>query len=279
VNAFLAARAIPGVEVVELDRYRRTIHLNGQQGTIEVSPTSGTDSLAATIRFPDSEAVPSIARRIRRLFDLDADVTAIAARLRADRTLARLVEARPGLRVPGSWDGFELAVRAILGQQITVGGARRLLGQLVEAHGQPLGGHDEGDDRGLTTVFPTAVRVAEADLSHLGMPRARAASLSELAAAVVSDPDLFRRDASLDVAIARLTSLRGVGEWTAQYIALRAMREPDAFPASDVGLLRALTAANGKRPTPAAILTRAEAWRPWRAYAAQHLWTSLVAGD
>jgi AraC family transcriptional regulator of adaptative response / DNA-3-methyladenine glycosylase II len=275
---FLAARAIPGIEVVGHDRYRRTIDLGGRHGTIEVAPARGRDALATTIRFPDPRALPTIVRRIRRVFDLGADVGVIAAQLGADPALAPLVRARPGLRVPGAWDGFELAVRAILGQQITVSGARRLIGRLVDAHAEPLRTVDGGDIPGLAAVFPRPERLAQSDLSLLGMPRARAAAVSGLAAATAADPELFDRDASLEAAVARLTTLPGVGDWTAQYVALRALREPDAFPAADVGLLRALTGSDGLRPTAAAVLARAEAWRPWRAYAAQHLWTSLAAG-
>jgi AraC family transcriptional regulator of adaptative response / DNA-3-methyladenine glycosylase II len=273
ITDFLAARAIPGVEVVEHDRYRRTIALNGRHGTIAVGVEKGRDALTATIDFPDPRALPSIERRIRRLFDLGADVGVIAAHLDPDPLLAPLVRSRPGLRVPGAWDGFELAVRAIIGQQITVTGARRLIGRLVEAHGEPLMQRDDG----LTTVFPTPERLSQVDLTALGMPAARAGAIVGLAAAATADPDLFRRDPSLGESITRLTALPGIGEWTAQYIAMRALREPDAFPAADVGLLRALTGANGLRPTPAAVLIQAEAWRPWRAYAAQHLWTSLAA--
>lgn len=275
---FLSARAIPGVEVVEDDRYRRTIDLNGRHGMIEIARASGRDALAATIRSPDPRALPTIVRRIRRVFDLGADVGVITAQLAADPMLAPLVRSRPGLRVPGAWDGFELAVRAILGQQITVSGARRLIGRLVDVHGAPLDAAAAGDVHGLTTAFPMPARLAGADLAPLGMPGARATAISGMAAATVADPDLFRRDGSLDAAIARLTTLPGIGEWTAQYIALRALREPDAFPAADVGLLRAMERQDGVRPTPSAALAHAEAWRPWRAYAAQHLWTSLGAG-
>ena len=279
INDFLAARAIPGIEVVEDNRYRRTIELGGRHGTIEVRPAPVGDFLTATIRFPDPEAVPEIVRRIRRVFDLDADVRAIAAHLAVDPLLGRLVAARPGLRVPGAWDSFELAVRAMLGQQITVSGARRLIGRLVELHGEPFRERAAGDDRGLSAVFPTPKRVAAADLAVLRMPRARATAISRMAAVAATDADLFRPDGSLDDAIARLTALPGVGDWTAHYIAMRGLRQPDAFPAADVGLLRAMTGPDGLRPTPAALIARAEAWRPWRAYAAQHLWTEIsVAG-
>jgi len=275
---FLAARAIPGVEVVEDERYRRTIEVDGRHGTIEVTPGGGGDTLTATIRFPDASAVPTIVGRIRRVFDLDTDVGLISAHLASDPVLAPLVAARPGLRVPGAWDGFELAVRAMLGQQITVRGARLLIGRLVEAHGEPLRSPSGAEAPGLSMVFPTTERVASADLARLGMPHARAAAISGMAAVAGRDPDLFPPDGSLDAAIARLTALPGVGDWTAHYIAMRALREPDAFPAADVGLLRAVAGPDGRRPTPAALLTRAERWRPWRAYAAQHLWTELAGG-
>lgn len=267
---FLTARAIPGVEVVEVDRYGRTIEIDGVHGTVEVARLPGRDALSATIRIPSVRALPAIVARIRRVFDLGADVGAIAGQLAEDGDLAPLIAARPGLRVPGAWDGFELAVRAILGQQITVTGARTLAGKLVDEYGQPIA----TGTAGLTSVFPRPERLATADLAALGMPGARGAALSSLAAAAAADPQLFDRDQDLDAAVERLKALPGIGEWTAQYIAMRVLREPDAFPAADIGLLRAMTGPDGVRPTPAALLARAEAWRPWRAYAAQHLWTA-----
>ncbi len=275
--AFLAARAIAGVESVDAGRYRRTIAIDGVHGTVDVAPIAGRDALAATIRFPNVRALPNIIARIRRVFDLAADVGAITRQLADDRVLAPLVQARPGLRVPGAWDGFELAVRAVLGQQITVTAARRLAGKLVAAHGEPLAPGVADPDSDLTMVFPTPARLAEASLATLGMPRARAATLAALATAAAGDARLFERGEDLDASIARLRALPGIGEWTAQYVAMRALREPDAFPAADIGLLRALAAVDGTRPTPGALLARAEPWRPWRAYAAQHLWTSDAA--
>lgn len=271
---FLAARAIAGMEVVEADRYRRTVEIDGEHGTIEVQPRAGKPALTATIRFANVKALPAIVARIRRVFDLGADVAGIQTHLAQDPSLAPLIAKRPGLRVPGAWDGFEIAVRAVLGQQITVVAARRLAAKLVAAYGEPLADAAESRHAGLTTAFPRPERLAGADLARLGMPRARAATLTSLAASAAREPGLFRADPDLDQAIARLRALPGVGEWTAQYIALRALREPDAFPAADIGLLRAMADADGVRPSPAALLQRAEAWRPWRAYAAQHLWTS-----
>jgi AraC family transcriptional regulator of adaptative response / DNA-3-methyladenine glycosylase II len=271
---FLARRAIPGVESVVSERYRRTIALDGRHGTIEITPAAGRHALAATIRFPRVQALPAIVGRIRRLFDLGADVAAITAQLAADASLAPLVAARPGLRVPGAWDGFETAVRAIIGQQITVVAARRIAGDLVATHGEPLDPSVAEAAPELTAVFPDARRLAAADLSRLPMPRARSTAIGAVAAAVATDPALLALDRGLDDTVARLRALPGVGEWTAQYIALRALRQPDAFPAADIGLLRAMADATGTRPTPAALLARAESWRPWRAYAAQHLWTA-----
>ncbi len=273
---FLAARAIPGVEVVEPCRYLRSMDIDGCHGTVEVAPSTRRNALVATICFAAVRALPAIVERIRRVFDLGADVGTITAQLAEDPRLAPLIAARPGLRVPGAWDGFELAVRAILGQQITIGAARRLAAKLVAAHGEPAA----FDAPGLSAVFPRPERLAAAgpvSLASLGMPRARAAALVALARAAAADPHLFDADGDLDTAVARLRSLPGIGAWTAQYIAMRALREPDAFPAADVGLLRAMVGAGGARPSPAALLARAEAWRPWRAYAAQHLWTSGVA--
>jgi AraC family transcriptional regulator of adaptative response / DNA-3-methyladenine glycosylase II len=270
---FLSLRAIPGIEVVSPRRYARTIGLGGDAGTLIVEPRAG-DRLAVTVSFPRLDALPTIIARVRAVFDLAADPQAIAEHLRADPVLAPLVAASPGLRVPGAWDGFELAVRAILGQQITVVAATKLAGRIVRAWGEPLPSTDRSID-GLTHVFPTAERLAHADIAALGMPRSRGAALNGMAATVRDDPRIFGPQRGLDEAIAQLKGLAGVGEWTAQYIAMRQLREPDAFPAADVGLMRALAGPGGLRPTPAQLLERAERWRPWRAYAALHLWTSL----
>ena len=269
--AFLAPRAIPGVELVEDGVYRRTIGLAGAAGTIAVSRT-GADQLLVAVRFPKLSALAEIIARVRAVFDLAADPLAINEHLAKDPTLAPLIAARPGLRVPGAWDGFEIGVRAILGQQITVAAAIRLAGRITAEHGEHL---PEALRRpGLTTVFPTPKRLAAADLSTLPLPRARSKALSAMAAAADADPSLFSPLADLPAAIARLRTLPGIGEWTAQYIAMRQLREPDAFPAADIGLMRALAGPDGARPTPQQLLARAEAWRPWRAYAALHLWAA-----
>ncbi len=267
VLEFLRRRAIPGIERVADGSYSRTIQLGGRQGIVSVQPAEA-NSLRASIRFPRLSALPVIIARLRRVFDLAADPVSISAHLAKDPALAPLVAKRPGLRVPGAWDGFELAIRAVLGQQITVPAAIRLAGRLVAAHGAPLG----VPDRDLTHVFPLAGALATADLTSLGMPRSRAATLSAVAAAVVADPGIFSAARGLDEAVERLRAIPGIGEWTAHYIALRQLREPDAFPAADVGLVRAFAELEGRRRSARELADRAERWRPWRAYAAQHLW-------
>jgi AraC family transcriptional regulator of adaptative response / DNA-3-methyladenine glycosylase II len=270
---YLQARAIPGVEVVENDAYQRTVEIDGFTGSVEVIHLPQRESLGVTIRFPSVRSLPAIVTRVRRVFDLGADIETIDAHLSLDPLLAPLVARRPGLRAPGGWDGFELAVRAILGQQISVAAARRLAGELVALHGDPVSKVYASHSR-LSHVFPTAKRLAAAESIGLRMPRTRQLSLQAMAEAAAADPNLFRPFGTIEDAIVRLRTIRGVGEWTAQYIALRALRETDAFPASDIGLLRGAATMDGARSSAASLLNRAESWRPWRAYAAQHLWAA-----
>ncbi len=275
ILAFLRARAIPGIEMVSSGRYARTISIGDQRGVLVVEP-AGKNCLTAIVRFPNLKNLPAIIARVRRVFDLAADPVAIGAHLGQDPLLAPLVAARPGLRVPGAWDGFELAARAILGQQITVSAATGLAGKLVAYYGNKIG-DPAALDQGLTHVFPTPQQLVGVDLAAIGMPKARRTALASLAAAVVADPLIFGPRRSLEDAVAQLRSLAGVGEWTAQYIAMRELREPDAFPAADIGLMRAMSDASGVRPSPAELRAHAERWRPWRAYAALHLWASEPA--
>lgn len=270
---FLRARAIPGVEVIENNCYRRTVEIGRSVGSVAVSHLPKKNSLSVTIHFPNVQSLPAILTRVRRVFDVGADIETIDGHLANDSWLAPLVARRPGLRAPGGWDGFELAVRAILGQQISVAAARRLAGQLVVLHGKPLPG-DLEHHPDLTHTFPTAKRLASTESLGLGMPAARIKTLKALAKAATDDPNLFHPLGTIEEAISRLRTIPGIGEWTAQYIALRAIRETDAFPGSDIGLLRGAAKVDGAPATPASLLHRAEAWRPWRAYAAQHLWAA-----
>ncbi len=271
--AYLEARAIPGVEVVVNRCYQRTVEIDGSVGFVEVVHLPQQQSVGVAIHFPRVRSLPAIVARVRRLFDTGADIETIDAHLSRDVVLAPLVAQRPGLRAPGGWGGFELAVRAVLGQQVSVAAARRLAGELVVRHGKALRGARDSHP-GLSYVFPTAESLARTESIGLGMPSARRASLKALAEAAVADGNLFRPFGTIEEAITRFRSIPGVGEWTAQYIALRALREPDAFPASDAGLLRGAALVDGKRSSPYSLLKRAECWRPWRAYAAQHLWAA-----
>jgi AraC family transcriptional regulator of adaptative response / DNA-3-methyladenine glycosylase II len=270
---FLKARAIDGVEWIEGETYCRTVLQDGLTGSVEIRHRPAQASLEATIRFPSVHALPGIIARIRRVFDLGVDVGAIGAHLAQDPLLAPLIAERPGLRAPGGWDGFELAVRAVLGQQVTVAAARKLAGRLAQICGTPLRA-EQLHRPALHLAFPTAAQVAAADLSAIGMPGARRDALAALAQAALQDPSLFEPQGTVEETVARLRAIRGIGEWTAHYIALRAVRETDAFPASDIGLLRGAAIRVGVRPSPARLQDRAETWRPWRAYAAQHLWAA-----
>ena len=271
--AFLAARATPGVEAVRDGVYRRTLRVGAAAGWVEIAAVPGSAALCVRLRPADGAAALAVVEAARRLADLGADPHAIGAHLRADGVLRPLVAARPGLRVPGAWDPFELAVRAVVGQQVTVRGATTLIGRVVARCGVRV---DLADD--LTHLFPTPVAVATADLAGIGMPGARVAALQALAAAVAEGRVQLDAARGLDDVVARLTALPGIGAWTAQYIAMRGLGEPDAFPHGDLGLRAAF--GNGAGPVTAALLERAaEAWRPWRAYAAMHLWRSLGDSD
>lgn len=271
--AFLAARAIAGVEHVADGRYTRVIELAGALGSIAVSDCPARSALRVEVRFPRLSALPAILARVRHVFDLGSDPRTIARELSRDPVLAPLLAARPGLRVPGAWDGFEVAVRGILGQQITVRAATTLAARLVASLGRPLEG--EGLEPALTHAFPAPQHFQLAQLETLGMPRARAAALFGLANAVQAAPHLFDSGQELTPAVARFTQLPGIGAWTAQYIALRALGQSDAFPVGDIGILRALARLDGgERLPPKQLLARAEAWRPWRAYAVLHLWSA-----
>jgi AraC family transcriptional regulator, regulatory protein of adaptative response / DNA-3-methyladenine glycosylase II len=267
---FLALRAVPGVEQVSGQRYARTIHAPGGPGLIELTlpgparPGARAEPRHVLLRarLPGLRGVGRVVSRCRQLLDLDADACAIDDVLADDELLAPLVAGRPGLRVPGSYDGFELAVRAVLGQQVSVSAARTLAGRLAGRFGTRL----ELPDGVPSVLFPGAAELAEADLSGLGLTTARQATLRALAAAAASGEIELDHGADPEQTAARLAALPGIGPWTISYILMRAVGDPDAFPASDLGVRRALASLGG-------TVARADRWRPWRAYAAVHLWT------
>jgi AraC family transcriptional regulator, regulatory protein of adaptative response / DNA-3-methyladenine glycosylase II len=267
---FLSRRATPGVERVDEQGYGRVIRTDAGPAVIEVRPLPGRDALQLRVRGAPPAALFQIATAARRVFDLSADPALLAASLGADALLRPLVRRRPGVRIPGTWDAFECAVRAVLGQQVTVAAARTLAGRLVQRAGEPVATAVAGLDR----LFPTPQALAAANLDGLGLTGARITALKSLAAAVVEGRVAFDRPA--DEVVARLVELPGFGEWTAQYIALRALGEPDAFLGADV-VLRRMAAGDGAPLSVKELERRAEAWRPWRGYAVMHLW--CAAGD
>jgi AraC family transcriptional regulator, regulatory protein of adaptative response / DNA-3-methyladenine glycosylase II len=267
VLAYLGGRAIPGVEAVEAESYRRTFRLGASTGTIQVTHEPARHALSVRIDGVGPLPVRQIVARVRRLFDLDADPAAITAALGADPIVGPRLAQAPGLRVPGTFDPFELAIRAVLGQQVSVKGATTLAGRVVQRSGTPLSAARDA----LTHLFPTPEALARADLSGLGLTTGRAQALKSLAEACASGACELKPGVSLEESVARLVTLPGIGEWTAHYVALRALGEPDAFPAADLGLRK--VAGGGVPLAPRALEGMAEAWRPWRGYAALLLWT------
>lgn len=261
---YLKGRAIPGVEVVDDTSWRRAISLDGVRGTVSISHDEKKHRLVADFHMTGPVVIVDGIARVKDLFDLDAAPAEIQGHLENDPALGKSIKARPGLRVPGAWDPFELVIRAIIGQQISVAGARTLLGRLAEAFGAPveLGGT-------LTHLFPEPEDLVNKDLQGIGLTKTRAATLAAVATAFARDKDYIHTSMEAHEASQRLLAIKGIGPWTAEYVILRALRNPDAFPASDLILMKS---AGAKKPGD--LEAQAEAWRPWRGYAAQHLWAS-----
>jgi AraC family transcriptional regulator of adaptative response / DNA-3-methyladenine glycosylase II len=269
--AFLSARAIPGVERVAGGVYERAVKLGSLAGRVSVAG-AGANRLVADVSVSLAPKLMLIVSRLRALFDLDARPDAIAEHLGADRVLRKSVGKRPGLRVPGAFDPFETAVRAILGQQVSVRAATTLAGRIVRAFGASVETGIEALDR----VFPTAEALAEKseeEIASIGMPKTRAKTIVALANAVAEARIDLSDGSDPEQTTAHLMELPGVGEWTAQYIAMRALRWSNAFPAGDLGVLRALGVNNAREAK-----ARAHRWEPWRAYAVMHLWSGIEIG-
>ena len=258
---FLAARAVAGVEEVAGGSYRRTLALERGPAVVVLTPAAA--GVRCELELFDAGDADDAVARCRRVFDLDADPAPIVAVLGADPLLAPLVDRRPGLRVPGAADGFELAVRAIVGQQVSVTAARTILGRIVARFGRPLA-RPAG---ALTHLFPAAAVLAEADPEGFPFPRGRAEALRALARLVASGELRLGADADPSEARAVLASIPGVGPWTTAYVAMRALGDPDVVPGRRRG--------HPERARAPARHGRPDRWRPWRSYAVMHLWRSL----
>ena len=264
---YFDARAIAGVERVTVNTYRRTVVIDGDPGVLELSP-GGPDHLLLRAHLPHWEGLIHVVQRARRVFNLDADVEPATRHLEGDPIIGPLVRSRPGLRAPGTWDPFEIGVRAIVGQQVSVAGAGTITAQIVARHGTPVAGLHA---LGLTHSFPSPSTLAAADLSGLGLTSSRQAAINAFARAVVDRAIPLDRGSRLDRLIESVTAIPGLGPWTAHYIALR-LGEPDAFPTTDLGLRRSLSQAVGQSVAVRDAEKLADRWRPWRAHAAVHLW-------
>jgi AraC family transcriptional regulator, regulatory protein of adaptative response / DNA-3-methyladenine glycosylase II len=271
---FLASRLTPGVEAVEGGCYRRTIEIAGVIGAIEVSDEPSESRLAMRVTLPSYDGLMEVVQRATRLFDLGADALHIGRHLGREATLAGMVAERPGLRVPGVWDGFELAVRAVLGQRLTVVDPPALVERLVQAFGEPV----DVPAPGLSRLFPKAGILADANLADLGVPRQRAETIASLARAVLARKVTFDGYRGSQGIFAELRLVSNLDENVMSYIAMRSVGEPDVFPYADLGLRRALGA--GRRVASAAeVLSSFEKFRPWRAYAAMHLWAATEQAE
>jgi AraC family transcriptional regulator of adaptative response / DNA-3-methyladenine glycosylase II len=273
---FFAVRATPGVELVTSDRYVRTVRTGSGHGIIDARDVGGTLSL--TVHGIGTENLFAAVQRARGLFDLDAPIDDIALVLSHDRTLRAWLKGSPGVRVPGAWDGFELTVRAVLGQQVSVKAATTVAGRIADRYGEPVDVAVDDLPDAPGKLFPEPGVLARARLERLGIIRSRAQTIRSVARAVASGELSFDTAQPAGELHAALMSIKGIGDWTAAYVAMRVLKDPDAFPTSDLGLLRAFDDADGRRLRPVELEARAEAWRPWRAYAALLIWGSEPGG-
>ena len=260
--AFLAARATPGVEIVAPDRYRRAVSVGGASGTIDVSPIEGRCSLALEVSLDDTAAIPLVVSRVGRMFDLEMRPSLLADHFAGDPLLAPRLATRPGIRLPRAWEPFELAVRAVLGQQVSVRAATTLATRIATAYGAPFDGGPA-----LTRLFPSPARLVSAPLESCGVMPARARTIRALASAVHEGSIALDAPADGHARAARLTVVPGIGPWTASYFAMRGLGETDAFPSGDLLLRRAAGGCTAR-----VLEQRSQAWRPWRSYAVMLLW-------
>lgn len=270
---FLGMRATPGIEEVAGERYSRTITVAGKHGIIEVQPAATSGFLILTVHGIATSDLFEVTQTTRIAFDLDAPVAEITQLLGKDPRLKTSIKQQPGIRIPGSWNGFELTVRAILGQQVSVKAATTLAGRLAHQYGEPIDIETTASGSTLSRIFPTPARLARARINRLGILASRAETIRQLARQTECGNISFDPSQEPEYFCEQLQTIRGIGAWTAQYAAMRVLKDPDAFLSSDLGLLKAIKP--GEKVSPKTLTQIAEPWRPWRAYAAMHLWNSL----
>jgi AraC family transcriptional regulator of adaptative response / DNA-3-methyladenine glycosylase II len=267
---YFSERAIPGVEVIHGESYSRSIRLGNSRGILEICPADQREALQLTFHGVETRDLFHAVNSVRTMLDLDAPVEDIERVLHSDPDLSPRLRKLPGVRVPGAWDGFELSVRTILGQQVSVAGASTMTGRLVETYGEKISDSIGNKISGPGLLFPTPRHLLDAPLEEIGIIRSRASAIRSLARATVEGTVSFDTAQNPVDFINALTAIKGIGDWTAQYLSMRVLRNPDAFPASDLGLRKAIDPK--QRLTPKELQERAGNWRPWRAYAAMLLW-------
>jgi AraC family transcriptional regulator of adaptative response / DNA-3-methyladenine glycosylase II len=272
VTGFLKPRAIPGVEFVDGHTYHRSISLGSASGFVALSCLENEPCVRLEIHFPDQDTLPVIADMAKQMFDLDAPVNTIDDHLAKDSFLGPMVAQHPGMRVPGAFNPFELCIRAIIGQQISVKGATTIIGRIAERFGKTL---NLKNPWGLKYLFPEPEKLVNADYEGIGLTKARIAAIRQFSAAVLRGQVDFHRPVDPELLRKALVRIKGIGEWTAQYILMRTIKHPDAMPFSDLGLLKAVSPDN-KPATEKQLKEMSSPWKPWRAYAAMHLWSSLA---
>jgi 3-methyladenine DNA glycosylase/8-oxoguanine DNA glycosylase len=260
--AFLAMRAVPQIESIVEGAYVRTLQIDGETGLLNVSQDVENRCLVCKVELTNTRPLMKVVEKVRTLFDLDADPSEINQCLSENGELTDLIAENPGQRLPGAWDPFEVAVRAIVGQQVSVKGATTVMSRIVDRYGERIG---------ETVLFPTPESLAALSVENLSMPNKRAQAIKDMAAAVVRGEIDLARSNSSEILVGQMTAIKGIGPWTAQYVTMRALNDPDAFLHSDLVILKSAASLLGIQ-SEKEMLERSQAWRPWRAYAGMHLW-------
>ncbi|SEK70939.1 DNA-3-methyladenine glycosylase II [Colwellia chukchiensis] len=272
--SFFRSRQLTSIENITENHYFRTIKLDHCHGWIKVTKNANNCALDLTVKLSDYSYLHQVISRVRTMFDLDTDMQIIHEKLCYHKKLAQVIKKHPGLRLPGCWDVFEFSIRAILGQQISVKGATTLAQRITEKYGEDVPSNDLEKESKTSKYFPTIKALIDADYQDIGLTRSRIATLQTWVQYYQSHQALFSQGLSTEELEANLTQLKGIGPWTVNYLAMRGLSEPDAFPSADLGIIKALTD-NEVKPKNKAILALAESWRPWRTYAAIYLWQWL----